>query len=261
MSDEHAGRQSDRSPLVPDSDPASTRRSLPRGEVQVWFASLGQPLRAVQDPASPLSSDERVRAERFHFDRDRLRFISARSILRTILGEYLCAFPASVVFRYDAKGKPALSGRWTGALEFNVSHSRDGVLYALARDRRVGVDLEFIRPLNDLHEMAPRVLSEHEQVAFGRAAPSERLRVFYEFWTRKEALIKATGEGLAFPVDQVDTWLRPGQSVRLLGSHGHGGGKKEAWTLRVLAPDPAYAAALVVEGDAFDLRCGRWPGP
>jgi 4'-phosphopantetheinyl transferase len=246
------------SPLAPVSDVASAKRLLPNGEVHVWFASLGQPPQPVQDPASPLSSDERVRAEQFHFDRDRQRFISARSLLRTILGEYLGAPPASLVFRYDAKGKPALSECWTGALEFNVSHSRDGALYALARDRRVGVDLEFVRPLDDLHEMALRVLSEQEQGALGRATPSEKLRLFYEFWTRKEAFIKATGEGLSFPVNQIEASLPLGQSSRRLGPVGGGGGKP-TWTLRALAPDPAFAAALVVEGDTIDVQYGRWP--
>ena len=246
------------SPLAPGSDLASAKRSLPSGEVHVWFASLGEPPQAVQDPASSLSSDERVRAEQFHFDRDRQRFMSARSLLRTILGEYLGAPPASFVFRYDAKGKPALSGCWTGVLEFNVSHSRDGALYALARDRRVGVDLEFVRPLDDLDEMALRVLSTHEQVALGRTPPSERLRVFYEFWTRKEAFIKATGDGLSFPVHQIEASLPLGKSSRRLGPVGDGGGKL-AWTLQALAPDPAFAAALVVEGGAFDLQYRRWP--
>jgi 4'-phosphopantetheinyl transferase len=247
------------SPLAPGSDLASAKRLLPSGEVHVWFASLGQPPQAVQDSASPLSSDERVRAEQFCFDRDRQWFTSARSLLRTILGHYLGAPPASLVFRYGAKGKPALSGCWTGALEFNVSHARDGALYAFARDRRVGVDLEFVRPLDDLDEMAVRVLSEHEQVALGRATPTNKLRLFYEFWTRKEAFIKATGDGLSFPVRQIDASLPWGRSARRLGPDGGAGGTP-TWTLQALAPDPAYAAALVVEGDAFNLLCRRWPG-
>jgi 4'-phosphopantetheinyl transferase len=260
VSDQHAGRRGDRSPLVPDSDLAFARRSLPPGEVHVWFASLGQPPQAVQGPASLLSPDERVRGERFRFNHDRQRFISARSFLRMILGEYLGAPPASLVFRYDAQGKPALSGCWTGALEFNLSHSRDGALYALARDRRVGVDLEFVRPLDDLDEMARRVLSEHEQMALGRATPSEKLRLFYEFWTRKEAFIKATGDGLSLPVRQIEASLPLGQSSQRLVPVGGGEGTP-TWTLRALAPDPAFAAALVVEGGAFDLQYRRWPVP
>jgi 4'-phosphopantetheinyl transferase len=246
------------SPLAPGSDLAPVEPLLPNGEVHVWFASLGQPPQAVQDSVSPLSPDERVRAEQFRFERDRQRFTSARSLLRTILGEYLGAPPASLVFRYDVKGKPSLSGRWTGMIEFNVSHSRDGALYALARDRRVGVDLEFVRPLDNLDEMALRILSEHEQVALGRATPSEKLRLFYAFWTRKEAFIKATGDGLSFPVHQIDASLPLGQSSRRLGPVGGGGGRP-SWTLRALAPDPAYAAALVVEGDTFDLQYRQWP--
>jgi 4'-phosphopantetheinyl transferase len=246
------------SPPVPGLDIDSAMRLLPRGEVHVWFASLGQPPQAVQDSESLLSSEERVRAEQFHFDRDRQRFIAARSLLRTILREYLGAPPASFLFRYGAAGKPALSGCWAGALEFNLAHSSEGVVYALARDRRVGVDMERIRPLDDLHEMALRVLSEQEQVELGRATPSQKLRAFYEFWTRKEAFIKATGDGFSFPVHRIDVSLPSGKSTRLLGPNGDGGGKP-TWTLRALAPDPAYAAALVVEGDACDLHCRRWP--
>jgi 4'-phosphopantetheinyl transferase len=120
------------------------------------------------------------------------------------------------------------------------------------------VDLEFVRPLDDLDEMARRVLSEHEQVAFRRATPSEKLRLFYDFWTRKEAFIKAIGDGLSFPVHQIEALLPLGQSSRRLGPVGGVEGTP-TWTLRALAPDPAFAAALVVEGEVCAVRCWRWP--
>jgi 4'-phosphopantetheinyl transferase len=174
-----------------------------------------------------------------------------------MLAGYLSANPDSLVFSYGVSGKPALAGRWSGALDFNVSHSADRVLCAIATGRAVGVDLEYVRPLSDVVEIAARVLSKGEQATFEKALPGARDRMFFEFWTRKEAFIKATGDGLSFPVHRIEVALPAGQSSRLLSLSDAGRGKAR-WTLHALVTDPAYAAALVVEGEACEIRLRQW---
>jgi 4'-phosphopantetheinyl transferase len=239
--------------------PAPAEFILRGDEVHVSFASLAQSPKVESELVELLSHDERLRAERFFFERDKRRFIAARALLRIMLAGYLGANPDSLVFSYGVAGKPALAGRWAGALDFNVSHSTDGVLYAIATGRAVGVDLEYIRPLHDMAEIAARVLSRGEQEIFSNASPAACERMFYEFWTRKEAFIKAMGYGLSFPVQQLDVTLPFGQPSRLVTICDTGSGNRN-WTLCSLAPEPAYAAALVVEGEASQIRIWQWPG-
>lgn len=230
---------------------------LRRGEVHVFFASLASSIAVECNLEALLSHDERFRAGQFVFERDRRRYVVARSLLRRILGCYLRVHPASLVFSYGATGKPALAGHRFETLDFNLSHSSDRVLIAVAIGRAVGVDLECIRPLPDINDMAERVFSDAEIALFASVSPEKRLRLFFELWTRKEAFIKATGDGFSFPVDRLDASLRSHQHGRFLRPCDVGGGESR-WTLRTLLPDPGYAAALVVEGEGCDVRCWRW---
>lgn len=243
--------------VSPHWKPEPVEFTPPRNEVHLYFASRVHSSQVVSESSVVLSHDERIRAERYYFERDRRRFIVARALLRKLLAGYLRADPAALVFSCGAKGKPALAGRWSGALDFNVSHSADGVLYAIATGRAVGVDLEYVRPLQDMAEIAARILSKSEQSLFSTASPSVRDRMFFDFWTRKEAFIKATGDGLSFPLHRIDVALPTGQSARLLTISDVGRGR-QSWTLCSLAPDAAYSAALVVEGEACSIRVWEW---
>lgn len=226
-------------------------------EVHLFFASSARTPQTISELSAVLSHDERFRAERFYFERDRRRFIVARALLRRLLAGYLRTDPALLDFSYGATGKPALAGRWSGALDFNVSHSGDGILCAITTGRAVGADLEYIRPLQDMAAIAVRILSKSEQILFSTASPSSQDRMFFEFWTRKEAFIKATGDGLSFPLHRIDVALPTGQSTRLL-SISDVGRVGQNWTLCSLALDAANAAALVVEGEACDTRLWQW---
>jgi len=239
-------------------DPARAELVLHEDEVHAWYASLNPSGDRMCGLRNLLSDDERTRAERFHFARDARRFVVGRALLRLILSGYLHTPPESLTFRYDPNGKPALAGRWQGVLEFNLSHSHENALYAVTRGRKIGVDLEYIRPLSDADDIALRCFSKHENAMLAEARSTERLRTFFEFWTRKEAYIKAIGEGLSFPLDQIDVCLASGEEERMLSIPGAAPGEPR-WTLRALAPDPTYAAALVVEGQGWRLACARWP--
>lgn len=227
-------------------------------EVHVWRATLDLKAGGLQSLQQTLSADERVRAGRFHFQRDREHFIVGRGLLRTLLGRYLETDPGQLRFCYSPHGKPALA--WEAnrnRLRFNLSHSRGLALYAVTRARELGVDIEFIRPEPADEEIAERFFSPREVAAL-RALPSNMQReAFFNCWTRKEAYIKARGEGLTLRLDQFDVTLTPGEPAALLSTNGD---PQEAsrWALKNLAPGPGYGAALAVEGDNWRLKCWQW---
>jgi len=236
-------------PASPDMD---------RANVHVWFAGLDPSDAVVLRMSEIISREERKRAESFRFERDRRRFIVARAVLREILGACLGVEPGHLSFRCGRNGKPELAGIFEASrLRFNVSHSHNGALYAATLDREVGIDLEFIRPIDDLTAMAARSFSPAENAALRAMHAPERLRGFFDCWTRKEAFLKATGEGLSSSLAGFDVSLVPGPGPRTLCARGNPTGESR-WTLTSLAPHPAYAAALVVEGKDWNLRTWQW---
>jgi 4'-phosphopantetheinyl transferase len=152
-----------------------------------------------------LSHDEIARAERFHFERDRRRFVVGRGLLRAILGRYMGIESERLRFRYGEYGKPYLAEEYGGkALQFNVAHSQDMALYAIARDREVGVDIEYIRPFPNLMQIAEQFFSARENIALQAVPEHLKDEAFFTCWTRKEAYIKARGDGLSLPLDRFD---------------------------------------------------------
>ncbi len=235
------------------------RLSLDSGAVHVWRACLDQSSWPVERFRDTLDADERSRADRFHFSRDRERFIVARGVLRALLGRYLNRAPESLTFSYSAYGKPALASEpGADAIRFNLSHSHGMALYAVTRGREVGVDLEFIRCDLEAEQIAERFFSHSEIVALRALPPGVRKYAFFLCWTRKEAYIKARGEGLSMPLDQFEVSLIPGEPAALLSTKPD---SDEAlrWSLRDLNPACGYAAALATKGRDWTLSCWQWP--
>lgn len=233
---------------------------LADGEVHVWRASLDRSASEVETLFLLLNHEERERAARFRFERDRNHFIVARGLLRVLLGRVLRAEPAGLSFVYGAYGKPALNvddGR--EEIHFNVSHSGGMALYALARDRRVGLDLEHIRADFASEEIAEHFFSK-EEVRRLRALP-EALRTegFFNCWTRKEAYIKGRGEGLSFPLDRFVVSLSPHEPAELLSVEGSPV-EASRWSLRCLQPGEGYVGAVAAEGRGWRLECWDWVG-
>ena len=234
--------------------------SLTYDQIHVWRAHLG-PMRAdVQALERVLTPDEVDRAERYRFPEDRERYIITRNVLRAILGRYLHQAPADIRFRYGPNGKPAVNAR-TGenGIHFNLSHSHNLALYAIACNRQVGIDVEYIRPIPEVRDIVERFFSEQEKAEFGAFAPDEQLGAFFGWWTRKEAYAKARGPGLALALDRIEVSLAPDEAAELPNVVGHGGGGTR-WSLCDLAPSNDYAAALAVEGQGWDLSCWQWTG-
>ncbi len=226
--------------------------ALSDDEVHVWHAALGVDARALDELGRLLAPDERDRADRFRFERDRRRYVAARGRLRTLLGAYLGCPAASVRIDYGASGKPAV-GRDPAApdIRFNVSHSGDRALYAVCLGREVGVDIEEVRP-ELATTLAWRWLSSDDVAALEARDPEARVAAFFSLWVRREALLKARGVGL--------TVLAEDQ-----GRSTHGGMGSvdpvavDRWHVADLDAGPGYAAALAVEGGELRLRSGLWP--
>jgi 4'-phosphopantetheinyl transferase len=223
-------------------------------EAHVWRASLDQTPADVERFSQHLSEDEMARAARFRFPQHRDHFIVARGLLRLIIGRYLQVAPTSLVFSYSPYGKPELAGDFeNGDLCFNLSHSHELVLYALTRRRAVGVDVERLRPDVVGEGIAERFFSTTEVKALRALPELSQVEAFFNCWTRKEAYIKAIGEGLSHPLDQFDVSLAPGEPAALLGTRG-APQEIERWSLFDLAPGAGYAAALVVEGRDLEVK-------
>ena len=219
---------------------------LPDNEVAAWLAEIGAD-NSLSDWETLLSPDERERAHRFHFPEDWRRYVYARGLLRRLLGTYLQLDPASLQFSYSEHGKPELAaGVSTRPLRFNLSHSGTKLLLAFAWDRRVGVDVEEVAGNRDLEQIANRFFSPAERQALLAADPSARKQAFYLCWSRKEAFLKASGDGLSLPLDQFDVSLQPGQPAHLLATRPDAT-EASRWTMHNLEMGPNYAAAVVVE--------------
>src|SRR5882672_6549869 len=169
--------------------------------IQVGFASLDRPREAPGSAASILADDEKARAARFYFERDRTRFARARTLLRIILGMELGLPPGKVRFAYGAHGKPELAEDLArSGVRFNVSHSHGLGLFVVARDAAIGDDVELVRPVRYGRAVARRYFAEDECETLEGFAGDAWDRAFFRCWTRKEAFVKALGEGLSFPL-------------------------------------------------------------
>jgi 4'-phosphopantetheinyl transferase len=188
-----------------------------------------------------LAPDEAARAARFRFDHLRRSFILSRGALRILLGNYLSVAPGGIRFCYGSKGKPALAD--PVPIQFNASHSGALALFAFTLGCEVGVDVEQIRRLQDMQEIASRFFCSEETAELMSLPSDERERAFFFCWTRKEAYVKAVGEGLSIPLDGFRVTLRPNEPARFIHL-AHDTSATEAWTLHSVDPAPHYAAAL-----------------
>jgi 4'-phosphopantetheinyl transferase len=177
-----------------------------------------------------------------------------RGTLRILLGELSGRDPAALMFDYAQHGKPFLAG---SNVQFNVSHSGERGLIALARDRTVGVDVEHTRDLRDGEAIARRFFAEAETADYLAAPPDRRAEAFYNGWTRKEAFIKAIGDGLAHPLERFRVSLLPDEPARLL-SIDSDANKARRWKMLALDPGDGYAGALVAEGLNWEPECRLW---
>ena len=207
----------------------------------------------LDEPTSPdlLDDDERQRAGRFMFDKDRRRFVAAHTAMRAILGRCLQMDPAALRFANAEGGKPRLIDP-PFDLRFNLSHAGERALLGVAIGREVGVDIEAHRVISDPLHIAKRFFSAAEQERLREASPTDVDEVFLRIWTRKESFIKARGDGLRFPLAGFEV-STAAEGPQLLVSCDAEPADLERWTIVALRSEPGYVAALTAEGRDFDI--------
>jgi 4'-phosphopantetheinyl transferase len=239
--------------------PAPADLKLARGELQMFCASRDLSDERLADLALTLSEDERVRAARFRFDKDRRRFMASRGVLRELLGRLLGVQADRLAFAYTARGKPVLAAPASGhGLHFNVAHADSLAVYATAWDYEVGIDIERLRPVEGAEAIASRFFSERE-LAEWRSLPSrQRMEAFLNCWTRKEACLKATGDGVSELLSQIEVSLVPGHPARLWKMAGDPRAATH-WLLQSLTPAPTHLGSVAVpQGTRLRIHCWKW---
>jgi 4'-phosphopantetheinyl transferase len=230
--------------------PASAELPLEPSEVHLWRADLDQPSSVLAQLSESLSETETARARRFVFAKDSDRYSVAQGILRQILGRYLQLPARDIQFTIGLRGKPAL--RDDPSLCFNMAHSNNLVIYAISRNRQLGVDVENQRREFAKQDIVQHYFSEAERSEFLSLPADLQLPAFYLAWTRKEAYIKARGEGLYADLKSFDVSLTPEKVFTLRSEDA------ARWGLYSFCPQPDFVAALVVEGKDFSVRHWEW---
>ncbi len=231
---------------------SALRLTLEETTVDVWSADLDRSPYEMCRLHDTLSPDERERASKFHFVRDQQRFIASRGILRDILARYLGRSPSALHFSYGPFGKPSLADDCASDLRFNLSHSGNVGLYAITRNREIGVDVERIDSSFVDDGIEEKFFSDNEVAKLRSLDTSERPRAFFNCWTRKEAYVKARGGGLQISLQSFDVSLAPIEAVEFLSKTESG------WSLLALPLGHDHAAAIAVEGNNWELRSCQW---
>jgi 4'-phosphopantetheinyl transferase len=207
-----------------------------------------------------LDDAERDRANRFVFKRDRFRYIVGRARLRQALSARLGVRPVAVELVYGKRGKPMLASRYASSdLRFNLSHSEDMAIYAFSVGREIGIDVEAVRTVPDADAIAARYFSPREYRAYLNLNLRDKAQGFFNCWTRKEAFIKALGDGFYHPLDRFDVSLAPGEPAKILRVE-EASGDHCGWRIENLSPAPGFVAAVVVEDpSSCDLTRNIFP--
>ena len=215
--------------------------NLRAGEVHIWKVDLDQFFEMQVSHTSCLSTDEIQRANRFYFEKDQQRFIAARTSLRFLLGKYLGVSPPEIIFQYEDKGKPYQKNNFK--LHFNLSHSDQMALLGFVLHTPIGVDIELIKSDIEFETVAEHFFSAYEVKTLLSLPKSQRPEAFFNAWTRKESFIKATGDGLSFPLAEFDVSLMPDEPAKLLATHFD---IEEAkyWSLDTFDPAPGFKGAF-----------------
>lgn len=224
---------------------------LPAEAVHLWQVPLTPAQAGLADLLTLLSEAERTRAQQFHFERHRQRFVAGRAALRLVLSRYTGVPAVAVPLAVGAFGKPALAEPAAG-LHFNLTHAEDLALLAVTTGRELGVDLERVRPLPDLEAVAEHFFSTAERAEVLAQPPAQRPPVFFTCWTRKEAYLKAIGTGLAEPLQHFDVTPLTGPPPEPLWVQPHHTPDRR-WRVADLPAPAGYAAALAAEGAAWSV--------
>lgn len=227
---------------------------LKQNEINIWRVNASSV--CMPELRNVLSPDELLRAYRYYFQKDRENFIISRGVLRFLVAHYLNKSPEQLVFIVNKYGKPFLK-KGDGKLKFNVSHSNGTLLFAFSGNFDVGIDIEYIRTGFACLEIASHFFSGSEVRLLSMLPDEVRNTGFFNCWTRKEAFIKAKGQGLSIPLDSFDVSLIPGETARLVGVRNNPG-ESNVWKIINLDAGENFCAALAVKGDPKEINYYEW---
>ena len=235
-------------PVSPGNPP------LAGNEIHVWATTLAVAPPLIGKFESILAPDELARANRFKFPSLRNRYIAGRGALRSILAQYLEMNPAALRFQYLENGKPVFADASAGmGFHFNLAHTSDLALVAVTRIGPVGADVESVRPIKNVDELVARFFSKREDELFRRVATEQKPAAFFNLWTRKEALLKATGEGITRSLSLVEVSFLPGEPARLLAISGDAKAAG-AWVLKEFSPAEGFAGAIAINCETSNIQ-------
>lgn len=239
-------------------NPLPPQVELGDNDVHVYCSDLDDTNNNFACCADLLSAEERERAGRFVFGRDRDRYTVSRAILKKLIMKYTGISAKDLSYANGPQGKPTLQDNMNmSGLRFNISRSGGYGLFAFAQDREVGIDIEQIREVPEMDQIISTYFSSAERDSFASLTSQEKKQAFFKQWTRKEALAKALGLGLSMPMRGVDIPLAPGKLGNLVNLDGVLAGAGQ-WTIRNVSPFSGYSAALAVEGTVFKVMCWNW---
>lgn len=229
--------------------------TLSEDEVHIWRASLDLDEYFQSSFLKVLSPDENYRAQKFRFAKDNRNFIAARGILRSLLGKYLKISPAEISFQYSKFGKPGIADN--NSLQFNISHSQNIALFAFTKKFPVGVDVELVNHDIEVKDIATKFFSANEIMNLLALPEQEQTLGFFNCWTRKEAFIKAVGEGLSFPLDKFEVSLELGKPANLLATHWEPEAVSK-WSMYSISPGANFVGSLAIEGLVEKVNFWNW---
>lgn len=221
---------------------APRRIASPDAEIEIWHTRLDSNARQIADCEKILSPDELSRAHRYHFKRDRRRFTVARAMLRQLLGDRLGVAPSGIGFGYSRHGKPFISEPAVRTY-FNIAHSEEQALFAISASRVVGVDIEGLSREIDHDAIAKRFFTRRECAQLQNYPERMRKSAFLAYWTCKEAVIKAIGDGMSLPLDKFEVAIAPGVVPRIASFFDESKNVAE-WSIYELGVGNEYAAAV-----------------
>lgn len=226
---------------------------LSENELQIWYTDLDSHIEQIDLLECFLSGSEKQRAGKYVFARDKNRFIISRAILRLLLGRYLNADPKAMEFIYSSYGKPGIEG---SQVRFNLSHSGGKAVYAFALNSDIGIDIEKMRSDFDEMDLAGKYFSSDEIESLKLLPANLRKKGFFHCWTRKEAFIKAKGEGLSMKLDSFTVPVLPFYSEEYLPVRSDSL-KEESWKIKILKVTEDFSAAAAIMKDYSEVRYWR----
>jgi len=201
-----------------------------------------------------LSPDELKKANNFRFNKDRYCAITARYVLRMLSSKYLNIDIKDIEFSYGDKGKPKYN--FETSLQFNISHSEAMILLGFVHNNDLGVDIEFIKPNFDPIEIAEHFFSLQEIEELKQREKSDLDNAFFRCWTRKEALIKATGDGLSFPLHKFSVSMDRDDKAEILNMSWNEDPK--SWMMYSFKPKQDYIAAITLKSPTLKVKSFNW---